>query len=84
ANALNLKPYANELDHDRAVACRERFGLAQAVCGDLFQLRTPHHAYPLLWVNPPYTENLGHAAERRRELEMLKEAWKWCQVGGFV
>ncbi len=84
SNALNLKPYANELDHDRAAACRERFGIAQAACGDLFQLRTPHHAYPLLWVNPPYTENLGHASERRRELEMLKEAWKWCQDGGFV
>ncbi len=84
ATALHLKPYANELDHDRAETCRERFGIAQAVEGDLFQLRTPHHAYSLLWVNPPYTENLGHASERRRELEMLKEAWKWCQDGGFV
>jgi hypothetical protein len=84
ATALNLKPYANELDHDRATACRESFGISQAVEGDLFQLRTPHHAFQLLWVNPPYTENLGHALEKRREFEMLKEAWKWCQEGGFV
>lgn len=84
ARALNLTPYANELDHDRAQACQARFGLTRAMQGDLFQLRTPHHAYQLLWINPPYTENVGGAAEKRREFEMLKESWKWCQDGGYV
>jgi hypothetical protein len=66
AKLLNLKPYANELDHDRANKCRERFRITQAVQGDLLTLRTSHNAYVLQWVNPPYTQNKD-GDEKRRE-----------------
>jgi hypothetical protein len=84
AEALDLTPYANELDDERASACRKRFGVTQTVQGDLLRLRTPHNAFVLNWVNPPYTANRGGASEKRRELEFLKHAWRWTQVDGYT
>jgi tRNA1(Val) A37 N6-methylase TrmN6 len=84
ASAWRMTPYANEIDASRAAACREKFGMARAVCGDLMTLRTPNRAFSLVYVNPPYAENSGHADEKRREFEYLAHAWKWIQDGGFV
>ena len=83
AKTLGLTPYANELDAERAAACRGRFGVAQAVQGDLLRLRTSHNAYVLQWVNPPYTHNKD-GDERRREFEYLQHSWQWTQPGGFT
>ena len=84
AQAWGLTPYANEIDADRAAACRDKFGLERAVCGDLMTLRTPNRAYSAVYVNPPYAENTGRADEKRREFEHLAHSWKWVQDGGFV
>lgn len=82
ASAWNLEPYANELDHDRAAACINKFGSLRALQGDLYTLRTSYGAYQITWINPPYTWN--HAEnERRRELDMLQHAWKWVQPDGY-
>lgn len=83
ARTWNLTPYANELDQDRAAACVEKFGPVQAVQGDLFQLRAAANAFACLWVNPPYTWDLG-SDEKRRELSFLKHALKWVQPGGYA
>ncbi len=45
AGAWNMTPFANEIDHDRAAACRGKFGMERAVCGDLMTLRTPNRAF---------------------------------------
>ncbi len=79
-----MTPFANEIDHDRAAACREKFGMERAVCGDLMTLRTPNRAFSVVYVNPPYAENSGRADEKRREFEHLAHSFKWVQDGGFV
>lgn len=84
AEKLNLVPYANELDKDRYERCKQRFGYTHATQGPMENLRTPLNAYTVLYINPPYDQNRGFAEEKRRELEMLKDAWKWTQDGGFV
>jgi len=85
ADALRLEAYANELDIERAKVCDKRFGLTHSACGDQSQLRTPNQAYSFLYHNPPYMSNLGDGvAEKRRELEMFKHAWKWLQAGGWA
>ncbi|MBN1311379.1 MAG: hypothetical protein JXB30_08155, partial [Anaerolineae bacterium] len=83
ADAWSLIPYANEIDATRVTACRKKFGDERAVQGDIMTLRTPNRAYSVVFVNPPYAENSGHADEKRRELEMLAHAWKWVADGGF-
>ncbi|MBN1137669.1 MAG: hypothetical protein JXM73_13870 [Anaerolineae bacterium] len=84
AEAWGMTPYANEIDADRAAACRARLGAEHAVEGDIMTLRTPNRAYSLVYCNPPYAENAGQAGEKRREFEMLAHSWKWAQDGGFV
>ncbi|MCL4876235.1 MAG: DEAD/DEAH box helicase family protein [Anaerolineae bacterium] len=83
AQAWGLTPYANELDTERAAACLEKFGAAQAVQGDLFQLRASTNGFLMAWVNPPYTWDLG-SDEKRRELSFLKHSLKWVQNNGYI
>src|SRR5512135_1204929 len=81
AEAWALKPYANELDNARAATCVRLFGPTQAVHGDLYQLRASTTAFTAVWCNPPYTWDLT-GSDKRRELGMLKHAWKWLQPEG--
>ena len=84
ADAWGLTPYANELDTDRAAACQVLFGPTQAVQGDLHTLRASLGSFPAIWLNPPYTWEMGNQEDKRRELAMLKHAWKWLQAGGWM
>jgi len=83
AEAWALKPYVNELDNARAAACQRLFGAAQTVHGDLYQLRASTSAFTAVWCNPPYTWD-STGSDKRRELGMLKHAWKWLQPDGFM
>jgi hypothetical protein len=60
ASALDGEPFAAEVQRDRAALCRERF--SRAIWGDAFRLRLSHHAFSLLWLNPPYDRAPRHAA----------------------
>ena len=82
--AWRLTPYANELDTDRASACQSLFGPIQAVQGDLYTLRASLGSFPAIWLNPPYTWDLGNKDDKRRELAMLKHSWKWLQASGWM
>jgi len=84
SDAWKLTPYANELDTDRAAACQALFGPIQAVQGDLYTLRASLGSFPAIWLNPPYTWETGSGDDKRRELGMLKHAWKWLQAGGWM
>lgn len=84
AEAWRLTPYANELDTDRAAACQALFGPIQAVQGDLYTLRTSLGSFPAIWLNPPYTWETGSGDDKRRELGMLKHAWKWLAPSGWM
>ncbi len=83
ASAWNLTAYANELDSGRAVECQRLFGPTRAVQGDLFQLRASQGSFTVVYVNPPYTWS-STGDEKRRELGMLKHAWKWVEPDGYV
>jgi hypothetical protein len=83
ANAWNLKPYANELDTERAARCVKLFGTTQAIQGDLYQLRASTGGFVALWCNPPYTWD-STGSDKRRELGMLKHSLKWLQPDGYV
>jgi len=83
ANAWNLRPYANELDMERAAECGRLFGATQAVQGDLYQLRASTGGFVALWCNPPYVwDKTG--SDKRRELGMLKHSLKWLQENGYA
>jgi len=84
AEAWRLTPYANELDTERTAACQARFGPIQAVQGDLYTLRASLGSFNVVWCNPPYTWEMGGGEEKRRELAMMKQAWKWVQPGGYM
>jgi hypothetical protein len=84
SDAWKLTPYANELDSERAAACQALFGPIQAVQGDLYTLRASLGSFPAIWLNPPYTWDMTNADDKRRELGMLKHAWKWLAPGGWM
>jgi hypothetical protein len=81
--AWGLTPYANELDTERGAACQSRFGPIQAVQGDLYTLRASLGSFSAVWCNPPYSWE-ADSEEKRRELSMMKHAWKWVQPGGYM
>lgn len=59
--------YANELDEERAALCREHAGMNIACGCGVSELRTPHYAYPLIYVNAPYDwegEGKGRTEEK--------------------
>ncbi len=84
SSSWHLTPYANELDGERAAACRALFGPLQAVQGDLYTLRASLGSFPAIWLNPPYTWEVANSDDKRRELGMLKHAWKWLAPGGWM
>ena len=70
SNGWNLRPYANELDTERAAQCVRHFGTIQAVQGDLYQLRASTGGFVGLWCNPPYVWD-STGSDKRRELSMF-------------
>src|SRR5258708_20921371 len=83
AKSLHCTPYANELDTERAAACKTLFGATNAVQGDMFTLRASNNAFGLVWNNPPYSWSTT-GDEKRREFGMLKHSLKWVQAGGYL
>lgn len=83
AQSWQLTPYANEVDPVRAADCLKRFGVSQAVKGDLFRLRASPSAFAALWVNPPYTDDTT-GEEKRVEFSALKHAWKWAAPDALI
>jgi SAM-dependent methyltransferase len=78
--------YGIELDHHRATQAKTR--LFQAVWGDsLTEARVSSQAFGLLYLNPPYDNNL-HAEDdkhnRRLELQFLKAYQRTLQMGGIL
>lgn len=83
ADAWGMTPYANEIDEGAAALCRDLFGWPQTVCGDLNTLRTTAASYPVIWCNPPYTQEMS-GNEKRREFSYMKVSWQWLQPGGLM
>jgi SAM-dependent methyltransferase len=80
AQAIGAEPFAVEVQRDRAALCRQRF--EHAIWGDAFRLRLSHHAFSLLWLNPPYDRQA--AAKGGYELKFLRELDRALAPGGVL
>lgn len=84
ANHFHAVPYANELEHDKAQICAEKFG-NRAVEGDIYALSAPQNSFDVVWCNPPYeADGTAVASERRIEFAMLKQSHQWLAYGGLM
>ncbi|MCL5952183.1 MAG: DUF6094 domain-containing protein [Chloroflexi bacterium] len=80
AEAWHLESFGIEIDAERALAASSR--LHRVLHLDYASVRIPHHAFQVLFLNPPYdsTESEG----RRTEYTFLRDTTKWLQPGGLL
>ena len=80
ANAWNLESYGIEIDAARALEASSR--LHRVLHLDYVSARTPHHAFQVLFENPPYDSAEGES--RRTEYQFLRDTTKYLQPGGLL
>jgi len=80
ANAWHLDAYGIEIDAERALAASAR--LHRVLHLDYAQVRAPHHAFQVLFLNPPYDYAEGEG--KRTEYQFLRDTTKWLQPGGLL
>lgn len=68
-----------ELNRDRAQVAREV--LSRALHADVFKMRCTHHAFSLLFLNPPYDDDAGG---RREEEQFLKQTLPYLAPTGIL
>lgn len=80
ARAWGLEAYGIEIDATRAFAASSRLQRVQHL--DYAQVRAPHHAFQVLYLNPPYDYDAGEG--KRLEYTFLRDTAKWLQPGGLL
>ncbi len=80
AMAWNVESYGIEIDAERALEASER--LHRVLHMDYASVRAPHHAFQVLFLNPPYDSAEGEG--RRMEYVFLRDATRWLQPGGLL
>jgi len=80
ASAWNLEAYGIEIDAERALEASAR--LQRVLHLDYASVRAPHHAFQVLFLNPPYDTAEGEG--RRTEYQFLRDTTKWLQPGGLL
>jgi hypothetical protein len=83
SQSLNLKPFAVEIEPQRAKKCQALFSVGQALHADLFDVDLSLGAMQMLWVNPPFTWDTA-VPGKRREAGMLQHCWQWLQPKGWL
>ena len=73
---------AIELDADRAAACSEHDIVT--VYGSAFECRVPAETCSLLYLNPPYDNELGPHSNERMELVFLEHCYHWVITEGVL
>jgi SAM-dependent methyltransferase len=68
-----------ELNRERALIAQEV--LSRALHADLFKMRCTHHAFSLLFLNPPYDDDAGG---RREEEQFLKQTLPYLAPSGIL
>src|SRR4029453_10106522 len=68
-----------ELNRERAQIAREV--LSRALHADVFKMRCTHHAFSLLFLNPPYDDDAGG---RREEEQFLKQTLPYLAPTGVL
>jgi superfamily II DNA or RNA helicase len=80
AERWHLEGYGIEIDAERALEASQR--LQRVLHLDYASVRTPHHAFQVLFLNPPYDHSEGEG--RRMEYVFLRDATKWLQPSGLL
>ena len=80
AVAWQLESYGIEIDAERAVEASGR--LHRVLHLDYAVARAPHHAFQVLYLNPPYDYAEGEG--RRMEYQFLRDTTRWLQPGGLL
>jgi hypothetical protein len=80
AQAWCLDGYGIELDAERALEASAR--LTRVLHLDFAVARAPHHAFQVLYLNPPYDYDAGEG--KRLEYTFLRETTKWLQPDGLL
>ncbi|MEW5719052.1 MAG: DUF6094 domain-containing protein [Chloroflexota bacterium] len=80
AHVWNLEAYGIEIDAERALEASSR--LHRVLHLDYAQTRTPHHAFQVLFLNPPY--DFAEGEGKRAEYQFLRDTTKWLQPGGLL
>ena len=73
---------AIELDSDRSASTAAK-GIT-TVHGSAFDCRVPAETCSLLYLNPPYDNELGPHSNQRMELVFLEHCYRWLMTGGLI
>ena len=74
--------YGIELDAYRAEQARER--VATVVQGDALEVHCPVESFSLLYLNPPYDQEIGPGKNRRMEQIFLSHTYRWLKPAGIL
>ncbi len=80
AQELDVDAYGIEIDAKRALQASKR--LKRVLHLDYASARAPHHAFQVLFLNPPYDQTEGEG--RRMEYVFLRDTSKWLQARGLL
>ncbi len=80
SQAWHLEGYGIEIDAERVLEASGR--LHRVLHLDCASARAPHHAFQVLYLNPPYDAAEGEG--KRTEYTFLRDTTKWLQPGGLI
>ena len=80
--ASGTRLYGVELDAYRAQEASQR--LDQVIQGSVFEAHSPVESYSLLYLNPPYDDEIHEGGTRRSEAVFLEHCFRWLMPGGIL
>jgi tRNA1(Val) A37 N6-methylase TrmN6 len=82
AGSTGTRLYGIELDAYRAKEAAK--ALDQVVQGSTFDAHSPVESYSLLYLNPPYDDEVHGDRSRRSEAVFLEHCFRWLAVRGIL
>lgn len=84
SQSAQVQTYGVELSDTRAPLAADV--LDQCICADWADITCSHKSISLLWLNPPYDDEVGEKETRKRRLEyiFLQNTLKVLQTGGLL
>lgn len=84
SHGAQVRTYGVELSDTRAPLAADV--LDQCICADWADITCSHKSISLLWLNPPYDDEVGEKETRKRRLEyiFLQNTLKVLQTGGLL
>ncbi len=83
-HGAQVQTYGVELSDTRSPLAAD--ALDQCICADWADITCSHKSISLLWLNPPYDDEVGEKETRKRRLEyiFLQNTLKVLQTGGLL